>query len=110
MTVAPRTRPGSPVDQAADIVSTVKAYAVQETVGPLKGALRWLAFGTAAALCLGVGTVLLALGVLRLSQDLGGGALDGSWSFVHYLISSAVLAVAVGLSIARISRNSLQRD
>ena len=104
---SPRT---SPVDRAGDIVETVRAYAVQETVGPLKGAARWLAYGTAAAVCLGVGTLLLAVGVLRLSQDAGGTVLDGSWSFVHYLVAAAVLGAAVGLSLSRISKNSLRRD
>lgn len=100
----------SPTDRATDLVGTVKAYAVQETVGPLKGAVRWLAYGTAASVCLGLGIVLLALGVLRLSQDLGGTVLDGSWSFVHYLVACIVLGLAVGVSIARVSRDSLGRN
>lgn len=100
----------STADRAGDVVETVKAYAIQETVGPLKGAARWLAFGTAASIFLGVGVLLLAVGVLRFSQDLGGSALDGSWSFVHYLISGVVLAALVGVAISRISKNSLRRD
>ena len=100
----------STVDRAGDVVETVKAYAIQETVGPLKGAARWLLFGTVASVCLGVGVLLLGIGVLRLSQDLGGTVLDGSWSFVHYLVSGAVLAVLVGVAMSRISRNSLRRD
>lgn len=100
----------SSADRAGDLVATVKAYALQETVGPLRGAARWLAYGTAASLSLGLGILLLALGVLRLSQDLGGSALDGAWSFVHYLVAGAVLGVAVGVSLSRVSRNSLGRN
>lgn len=110
MTTENRVQRTSPVDKASDLVDSVKAYAIQETVGPLKGAARWLAYGTAASVCLGLGTVLLGLGVLRLSQDAGGKALDGSWSFVHYLVASVVLGGAVIVSLSRISKNSLRRD
>ena len=109
MTIQTPRVSGSTVDRAGDVVETLKAYAIQETVGPLKGAARWLAFGTAAAVFLGVGIILFALGVLRLSQDVGGSALDGSWSFVHYLITAVVLGSAAALSISRISKNSLRR-
>lgn len=110
MTVENRASRTSPVDKASDLVETVRSYAVQETVGPLKGAARWLAYGTAASVCLGLGTLLVALGVLRLSQDAGGAALDGSWSFVHYVVAAVVLGAAVKVSISRISKNSLRRD
>lgn len=62
----------SPVDRVTDVVESVKAYAVQETVGPARGAARWLAYGTLAALFMGTGVVLLGLAALRLSQDAGG--------------------------------------
>lgn len=100
----------SSVDRVSDLVETVKSYAVQETVGPMKGAARWLAYGTTAALSLGLGIVLLAVGTLRLSQDLGGTALDGSWSFVHYIVAGSVLALTVIVSISRVSRDSLGRS
>ena len=106
MAIPQRTTGQSPVDRAADIAGTVKAYAIQETTGPLKGAARWLAFGTMASLCLGVGVLLLTVGVLRMSQDLGGSALDGGWSFVHYLVAAVVLGATVVLALSRISKSS----
>ena len=109
MTAAPAPRSSS-TDRVSDLVTSVKAYAIQETVGPIKGAGRWLAFGTTAALCLGVSVVLLGLAALRLSQDVGGGALDGAWSFVHYLVSALVLSVAVWTAMSRIRRTSLTKD
>jgi hypothetical protein len=48
----------------------VRDYAKQETVGPLKGAGRWLGFGLLAAFFMSVGIVIVLLAVLRLSQDL----------------------------------------
>lgn len=99
----------SSVDRVADVVETVKEYARQETVEPIRGAARWVAVGTVASLCLGVAMLYAALAVLRLSQDLGGSALDGSWSFLHYLVTAVVLAVLVKVTISRIGRTSLAR-
>ncbi|MFN5839857.1 MAG: hypothetical protein ACK45J_02435, partial [Acidimicrobiaceae bacterium] len=85
-------RRATPSDQVTDIVDSVKAYARQETLEPLKGAARWVAVGTVAAVSLGLAMVFLSLAVLRLSQDLGGTALDGAWSFVHYLLTLVVVS------------------
>ena len=96
-------------DQVTDIVESVKTYARQETIEPLKGAARWVMVGTIASLSLGLASVFFALGVLRLSQDLGGSALDGSWSFIHYFITLVVLAVVVALTFSRIRQRTLAK-
>lgn len=96
-------------DRVADVVQSVKAYARQETIEPVRGAARWVAVGTVAALSLGLAMIYLALGVLRLSQDLGGSAMAGAWSFVHYLVSLIVTASLVGLAVSRIRQRSLER-
>ncbi len=96
-------------DQVTDLVESVKAYALQETVGPLKGAARWLAMGSLAALSLGLSMVFGAMAVLRFSQDIGGTALDGSWSFVHYFITLIVMAALVWVAFSRISKRSLAK-
>lgn len=93
-----------------DVVESVKAYARQETIEPLKGAGRWLVAGTAAAVCLGLAMVFGSLAVLRLSQDLGGTTLDGSWSFLHYLITLVITGIFVGITFSRISRRSLAKE
>lgn len=103
-----RRRP-APTDHVTDLVESVKQYARQETLEPLKGAARWVAIGSLGALSLGLSMVFLALAVLRLSQDLGGTVLDGSWSFVHYLITLVVVGVLVGISLSRISQRSLAK-
>lgn len=99
----------SSVDLVSEVVESVKSYAVQETVGPIKGAVRWVGAGLLAALCLGVATLYGALGVLRLSQDLGGTVLDGGLSFVHYLVTVVVLSVVVALATSRVRRPSLAK-
>ena len=96
-------------DQVTDIVESVKSYARQETVEPLKGAGRWILVGSAAALSLGLSSVFVTLGVLRLSQDLGGDTLDGAWSFVHYFIALVVVAALVGAAFGRIKQRSLAK-
>ena len=106
---SPRRRRLSSSDQVIDVVDTVKAYARQETIEPLKGAARWVAVGTLASLSLGMALILVTLGVLRLSQDLGGTTLDGSWSFVHYFITLAILTILVGITFSRISQTSLAK-
>lgn len=96
-------------DPVTDLVDGVKAYALQETVGPVRGAGRWVAVGTAGALALGLAVVFFTMAVLRMVQDLGGTALDGAWSFVPYAITLVVMAVVASLTLSRISRPSLQR-
>ena len=65
----------------AELVELVKTYARQETLGPLRGAGRWLALGTAAALVLGLGLTLLMLGLLRLLQTEWDDVATGRWSW-----------------------------
>lgn len=55
----------------------LKDYARQETIDPLKGLGRYLAYGIGAAIATAIGAGLLLLGVLRLIQSEGGRFLDG---------------------------------
>ena len=100
----------APSDQVTDLVESVKQYARQETVEPLRGAARWVAVGSLAAICLGLAMVFLSLALLRLSQDLGGTTLDGAWSFIHYLITLIVVWILVAISFSRISKRSLAKE
>jgi len=105
----PRRRRLSSSDQVVDVYDTVKAYARQETIEPLKGAARWVAVGSIASLSLGLALIFVTLAVLRLSQDVGGTVLDGSWSFVHYFITLVILSVLVWITFSRISQSSLAK-
>ena len=101
--------PQRSANRFTETVDLVKAYALQETLGPLKGAGRWIGMGLAGALCLGLGGLLLSLALLRLLQT-EVSAFDGSWSFVPYLITFAVLAIVIGLTVWQVQRKStLQR-
>jgi hypothetical protein len=78
-----RSLASRPVD---DVLSLTKAYVKQETLGPLKGAGRWIAFGVAGALSVGVGVVLLMLSVLRFCQR----HMHGSMSWAPYGVTLVV--------------------
>lgn len=101
--------PPTTTDHVSDVVDSVKQYAKQETVEPLRGALRWLAFGIAGALAIGLGLTLVVVGVLRLSQDLLAKQLDGAWSFVHYVIAAVFSVILVVLALSRVQKKSLSR-
>lgn len=106
---SPRRRPATSSDVGA-LVDLVKTYVKQETVGPLKGAGRWLAFGTAASLVLGLGIFLVVLGVLRLLQTELPDTFDGSWSWVPYLLALVVCLAGVALAISRIKKTHLSKE
>jgi hypothetical protein len=47
--------------------------------------------------------------VLRLAQHIGGDILDGSWSFVAYVIALLAAVALVVLSLSRVNKPSLSR-
>jgi uncharacterized membrane protein YidH (DUF202 family) len=82
----------------------VVAYAKQETVEPLKGLPRFVAFGVGGALLIGLGVVLLLLGLLRVLQVETDTTFTGNWSWVPYgitLVVALLVTVAAGLAITR---------
>jgi MFS family permease len=92
------------------IIELVKAYAKQETLGPLKGAGRWLAFGAAGALLLGLGLFLILLGGLRFLQTKFDTTFDGAWSWAPYFIVAAVAGLVLALAFSRVKQPSLHKE
>lgn len=93
-----------------EVVELVKTYAKQETVGPVRGAGRWLGRGLAGAALLGLGGVLVLLGVLRLVQTEWDRSARGSLSWLAYAIVLALAAGLIALTLSRIKRTSLDND
>lgn len=96
-----------------ETIELVRDYAKQETLGPLKGAGRWLAFGLLAAFCMSLGIVIVLVGVLRLSQDvllftLWPEQADGL-SFLPYVITLAVGIAISGVAWSRVAVFELNR-
>lgn len=93
------------------MIQLVKDYARQETVGPLRGAGRWLAYGAAGAVLIGLASAFLVLGVLRLLQTEFARTFRGQWMQVlPYVIAAAVAVVIIGVAISRIGKKSLQKE
>ena len=87
------------------VIDLVKEYARQETLGPIKGAGRWLAAGAAGAALLGTGCVLLVLGVLRMVQNEFGKSFRGSWvTMLPYLFAFVASLAAMAIAAWRISK------
>ena len=93
-----------------EIIDYVKAYAKQETLGPLKGAGAWLGWGTAAAVSLGLGLTLLLIGLLRLLQTEWERSATGSLSWLSYLIVLIVAAIVLALTLMRIKKATLHKE
>ena len=87
-----------------DLVQTLRDYAKQETVGPLKNLGRYLAFGIAGAVLMAIATVFLSLAAIRVLQSQLTW-FDGNFSFVPYLVGIVVLAVVAGLCAMAIGRD-----
>jgi hypothetical protein len=94
---------------SGEFAQLVVDYAKQETLEPLQGLGRFLAYGAAGSVMLSVGLVIVLLGVLRLLQTETGTTFTGDLSWIPYLIT-AVLAVAIaGLAVWRITRGPARR-
>lgn len=89
---------------ASELWELTTTYAKQQTVDPLKGLWRFVSFGLAGAVLLGIGVTLLALSGLRALQTQTNGTFDANWSWAPYLIVVAGAAVLIALAISRISR------
>lgn len=94
----------------ADVIEYIKSYAKQETVGPLRGAGRWLGYGTGAALAMGLGLVLVLLGLLRLLQTEADRLATGSLSWAAYAITLVVTLILLVFTLLRVKKSTLNKE
>jgi hypothetical protein len=93
-----------------DIATMVVQYVKQETLDPIRGLGRFVAFGAAGVVVGGLGVVLLLLGGVRLLQTETGSAFRGHLSFLPYVFALVVCgAVAVGALKATAAPNRPER-
>lgn len=82
----------------SELKDLVVAYARQETVVPIKGLGRFVAFGVAGSSALAAGLLLLSLALLRVLQVETGRTFAGRLSWAPYLITLLACAAVVVLS------------
>ena len=89
---------------ARELWALVVAYFKQETVEPVKALGRFVGFGVAGSLMLGVGIVLIVLGGLRALQTETDRHLTGHLSWLPYGIALVFCGLVAFLAIMRATR------
>lgn len=79
----------------------LRSYVVQETVGPLRGLGRYVAFGLIGGIGVSLGVVFGALGVVRVLQA-ETNLFNANWSFVPHVAGAVFLLLAIALLIRAI--------
>jgi hypothetical protein len=92
------------VGPAGDVIQLILDYAKQETLGPLKGLLRFLIAGVVGSIALSAGALLILLGLLRALQTETGSTFSGDWSWAPYLVTGAAAIIVLLLSAWRIKK------
>jgi hypothetical protein len=92
-------------DTIRELWELLKAYARQETVGPLKHLGRRIGLGIAGSVLFSIGWLLLVLGLVRFLQT-HTLPLVGDWFRLHnwapYLIAMALLALAIAGALRKV--------
>ena len=92
------------------VVSELKeltiTYAKQETVDPIKGLGRFVAYGVGGSFLLAIGLSMLGLAGLRAMQTETGTTFTGSWSWAPYVVATVVLAALAALAILAIRKDA----
>lgn len=100
---------GGTAAAGSEVVDLVVRYAKQETLGPLKGVARFLAFGIAGSVLLAVGLAVLLLAGLRALQTETGTTFTGTRSWMPYLATAAAAVVVAALAGWRIAKGPAAR-
>lgn len=83
-------------------------YIKEETVQPLKDLGRFVAWGTAGSVLVGLGCTLVLFGALRFLQEQFR-VLDGTLSFIPYLIVAVLAGLMILFTIWRITAGASKR-
>jgi hypothetical protein len=107
--VVPRTTNGNKADkglttQISELWELIVTYLKQETIEPIKGLGRFVAYGVAGSIALALGLFLLLLATLRMLQTETGTSLQGNWSWVPYVATFLVAVAAAALAGIQINR------
>lgn len=102
-----------PVDHVLELRELVIGYARQETIEPLAELRRYLQWGVAGGLAVGLGCFLLLLSLLRGLQAIDGIEHSTGWlsliPYVATLLVGALMIVAAGMAITKGGRKGTGR-
>jgi len=84
-------------------------YVKQETLDPLKGLGRFIAFGVVGSVSFAIGLVVLAVAFLRFLQGETDGAFDGNLSWIPYLIVTVMVVAVAVVAVLMIQRGAAKR-
>jgi hypothetical protein len=87
---------------AVELFELLKAYASQETIGPIKTLGGYVAWGAGGSLLMSLGLFFLGLSLLRVLQTETSGVFDGGWSWAPYFIVAVVLVLVILVAVRRI--------
>lgn len=109
MTDADATHQADPDQSLPELLtqlrSMVLSYLHQHTLQPAKGLARFVAFGVAGSMVIGLGLVVVLVGMLRILQVHTGSTFSGNLSWLPYVITAgACFLIAAGAVAAAISR------
>ncbi|MGH9063334.1 MAG: hypothetical protein ACRDZQ_12955 [Acidimicrobiales bacterium] len=88
----------------SELWELVLAYLKQETLQPIKGLGRYVAFGVAGSVVGAIGLVLLDLAGLRAMQEETGTTFQGAHSWMPYAVCAVGTLVIVALAGLRVVR------
>lgn len=93
---------------ADELKALLVRYVKEETVQPLKDLGRFIAWGALGSLFVGFGSVILLVGALRYLQWQFK-VLDGSLSWLPYLIVAVLALLVMGLTAWRVVSGGAKR-
>ena len=91
------------IGEIRELWELVITYLKQETIEPIKGLGRYVGYGLAGSLAIGLASILLLLGFLRLLQERTGELFAGRLHFVPYLVVLIGCGAVIGLSLKAMS-------
>jgi uncharacterized membrane protein len=107
----PAPRRPSETTTVTDAIELIKEYARQETIGPLRGAGRWVAYGVVGALLLAISVSFLMVGVLRMLQTEATETFSGNWMrIIPYLVALAIGILVIVVAASRIGKKPLNKE
>ena len=104
------TKKSAPQSQFAQTAQLMQDYARQELREPLGNTGRWILSGLIGAVCIGLATGFLVLGLLRMLQTEWPETFAGRWmNLIPYLCGLVLAGIVIGLSVRRINKTPLTK-